>query len=92
MESINTLTCAQLQALSVAGDQQIEDLYRKSRKNPSDPFSGAPRLSHYALQHPNKIDQSNPLWMNVYRAQLSWRTIKNQIIQRQRKMGCFQII
>lgn len=89
---LTTLNCDQLQALAISGDQQIEQLYIDSRTNPSDPLSGAPRLTIYGLQHPASIDQSNPLWLDIYRAQLSWRSVKSMIIQRQRTLGCFQMI
>ncbi len=91
LESMNVavLTCDQLHAASAAGDQAIEELYLKTRTNPADPFSGAPRLTIYALNHPDTLDQTNPLWMDVYRVQLLWRTIKSLIIQRQRALGCF---
>lgn len=94
LEAINVsvLTCAQLQAASSAGDQAIEDLYLKTRTDPTDPSTGAPRLTHYALEHPDTIDQTNPLWMDVYRAQLLWRTVRSLIIKRQRTLGCFQRI
>ena len=89
---VTGLNCAQLEAMKDAGDAEIETLYLASRTNPTNPLSGAPRLSYYTLARPIQIDQTNLLWMNVYRAQLAWRTTKNTIIQQQRKLGCFQII
>lgn len=92
MAQFQGLTCEQLQAMRDEGDRQIEEMYIASRTNPSDPLSGAPRLSIYALTHSNTIDATNQTWMNIYNAQLAWKRLYNLILQQQRTQGCFQII
>jgi len=84
------LTCNQLQALIVAGDQNIENLYIASRTNPFDPLSGAPRLTIFALNNPSCIVLTNPLWVNIYAAQLQWKTTKALINRQRALMGCFR--
>ena len=92
MSNITNLTCEQLQALSDRGDQEIETLYFRSRTNPADPLSGAPRLSIFALLHPTTVDFSNEVWAFVYRSQIAWKVQKSQILLQRRINGCFQII
>lgn len=92
MARIQGLTCEELQAMRVQGDLEIEQLYIDSRTDPTDPSTGAPRLSIFALNHPATIDTSNPVWVRVYNAQLAWKIQNNLIIQQQRAQECFQII